>query len=82
MTETPCKHPELLAEIEAFCASTGTFLSQFGEDAISDRMLVTTLRRGRELRGDTLKRIRIYIASAPRPSRETNEVPDAAGNPH
>ena len=54
-------HPELLADIEAHCASHGLAKSAFGEAALGDPKLVFDVERGRELRRKTIGRIRHYM---------------------
>lgn len=52
----------LIAEIEAFCESKGLTTTAFGLAAINDGALVSGLRRGRQIRQDTLFRLRHFMA--------------------
>lgn len=52
---------ELIAEIEAYCAKNEITPTDFGRLAMNDTALVTTLRRGRELRSATRQKIRDYL---------------------
>ena len=59
---------ELLQEIEQFCAQREISLTDFGRHSVNDSALVTTLRKGRELRAATRMKILAYIADkAPPP---------------
>ena len=66
---------EVLAEIEVFLAKTGMRHTKFGMLVVGDPSFVQRVRKGRELRSDTIDSVRRVIAeqSAVRPRR-------AAGN--
>lgn len=66
-------HEEIVAEIDAFLARTGMAPSRFGHEAIGDKALVMRLKRGRQLRTDTIEALRLYMHTY-RPPRK------AAGN--
>jgi hypothetical protein len=51
----------LLSDIEAFLAKSGMAPSEFGKAAIHDPNLVRNLRDGRELRFNTVKRVRSFM---------------------
>jgi hypothetical protein len=55
-TDEPA-HPELIAEIERYCAANGISETAFGMAATGDLSLVADLRKGRECRRATLRRI-------------------------
>ena len=50
-------HPELLSQIEAFCAEFGIAESALGKDALGDPNYVSDLRAGRESRMATREAI-------------------------
>lgn len=57
-------HPDtakLLAEIRAYCIRTGLHDTRFGIEALNDGHLLTRLRAGRELRRETVGRVRAYM---------------------
>ena len=56
---------DLLARIEAHCEGRGISVTAFGRDVLGDTGLVTTLRRGRDLRLSTLRRIEAALAAPP-----------------
>lgn len=58
-----CAHPDLLNEIEAFRGSRGMAKSAFGKNAIRDPALVPDIEGGRELRRQTIDKIRLYMAT-------------------
>ena len=58
-----CAHPDLLADIEAFCASHGVGFAAFGKEALRDPCFVGNLRNGRELRRDTIAAVRRYMVT-------------------
>lgn len=60
----------LLSTIERYLRETGTPPSRFGRDALGDPGFVAGLRRGREPRDATLRRVGAYIAAA-RDARRT-----------
>ena len=55
-------HPELLAEIEAACAEIEMSVSEFGLLALRDPAYVNNLRRGRECKMRTLRRVKAFMA--------------------
>lgn len=70
MTATPPAHPDLIAEIAAFCEARGVARSAFGMNAIGDPSLVNQLEGGRELRRRTVEAIRRYMVTGiPRHAR-------------
>ena len=59
-------HPtvkKLLAEIEAYCARSGTHITNFGIQATNDGHLVRRLQAGRMPTLKTVDRVRAFIAS-------------------
>ncbi|MCZ4343716.1 hypothetical protein O4H52_19045 [Sphingomonadaceae bacterium G21617-S1] len=54
----------LLSMIERYLSENGIPPSRFGRDAVGDPGLVSTLRRGREPRDSTVRRIADYIRAA------------------
>ena len=56
-------HPDLLAEIAAYCARNGQSKSAFGLAAVGDPRFVTDLEGGRECRSKTIARVRNYMVS-------------------
>ena len=60
-TNAPNPHDDLIAEIEAFCATRNMALTRFGSEAVNDPAFVASLRNGRECRRATLARVRAYI---------------------
>lgn len=64
MSITFPKHPELAEEVAAFIASRDMAETTFGARAVNDPALIATLRRGRELRRDTVNRIRMFMLTA------------------
>ena len=58
-----CVHPELLADIEAFCGVRGIGFATFGSEALRDPCFVGNLRNGRELRRDTIAAVRRYMVT-------------------
>ena len=56
------KHPELLAEIEAFLGRTGMGESYFGKVAVSNSELVKRLRCGGKVWPDTVNALRSFMA--------------------
>lgn len=52
----------LLHRIGIACVSSGVTVSAFGRTAVNDPRLVSDLRRGREPRGKTLRRIESTLA--------------------
>lgn len=62
------KHPDLAQEVAAWMAAHGVHATTFGKMAIGDPSLVATLKGGRELRSDTLRKVRHFMLTngAPR----------------
>lgn len=56
-------HPDLLAEITAFCDARSVSRSTFGINAIGDPRLVAGIENGRELRRKTIESIRRYMVT-------------------
>ena len=54
----------LLREIEKFLRSAEVAPTRFGRDAVGDPRFVFDLRRGREPRAGTVKRVRAYLQEA------------------
>lgn len=54
----------LLWEIEKFLRSAEVAPTRFGRDAVGDPRFVFDLRRGREPRDRTVKRVRAYLQEA------------------
>lgn len=62
--DTPCiKHPDLYAEIVAYCGANGVKPSRFGKEALGDPAFIRTLEQGRELRRDTIAAVRRYMVT-------------------
>lgn len=61
-------HPDLLAEITAFCERHALSKSAFGKAAVGDPCIVFDLENGRELRRPTEARVRQYLDSTPQES--------------
>lgn len=58
-----CLDPDpLLADIEAFLARHRYSAARFGQEAVNDSALVLELRKGRELKRATRRRILQFIA--------------------
>lgn len=57
------KHPELLAEIEAFLGRTGMGESYFGKVAASNSELVKRVRGGGRVWPETIDRLRSFMAT-------------------
>ncbi len=53
---------ELLREIDAFLKETGMAPTIFGRDAVKDRALMISLRKGRSPTLDTVDKIRAFMA--------------------
>lgn len=51
----------LLSTIERYLRDTGTTPSRFGRDAMGDPGFVASLRRGREPRDTTVRRVAAHI---------------------
>ena len=54
----------LLWEVEKFLRSSKIAPTRFGRDAVGDPRFVFDLRRGREPRAGTVKRVRAYLQEA------------------
>ena len=52
---------ELLHSIKEYCAQTGISPSRFGREAVGDARLVHDMRKGRQLRSATARRVRDYM---------------------
>ena len=61
MTDNP--HSDLLAEIEAFCASRGMSKAAFGKDAIGDPRFAYDIGNGRECRRQNIRKVRQYLVT-------------------
>jgi len=61
--KTLIKHPDLYAEILAFCEARGVAKTRFGKDALRDPAFMATLEAGRELRRDTIEAVRRYMVT-------------------
>lgn len=64
MIETEIPHPDLLSEIDDFCAANNMKRSAFGKEALHDPRFVFDLEAGRECRRATIKRVRDFMAGA------------------
>lgn len=53
----------LLRTIERFLREDGISATRFGREAVNDQRLIHDMRRGRELRLSTEKRVLAYMAS-------------------
>ena len=53
---------KLLEEIEAFLKETGMPPTVFGEEAVGDRALMISLRKGRDLKTATADKIHKFMA--------------------
>ena len=56
----------LLTTIERYLRKSGTAPTRFGRDAVGDPQFVADLRRGREPRETTVRRVSDYLAQAMR----------------
>jgi hypothetical protein len=54
----------LLSMIERYLRESGIPASRFGRDVMGDPGFVATLRRGREPRDGTIRRVQAYIVRA------------------
>lgn len=62
--DTPrTKHPDLYAEIMAYCDARDVSKSRFGSEALNDPAFVTDLEGGRELRRNTVDAVRRYMVT-------------------
>lgn len=57
-------HPDLIAEIRAFCAAQDMALTRFGKEAVNDPSFVRQLEEGRECRRSTIRKVRAFMASS------------------
>lgn len=73
MAYTFPKHPELAKEVTAFMAARDLRPTRFGLDALNDKMLLTQLEQGRELRQDSINAIRHYMLTG-KPSGKRTRV--------
>ena len=55
------KHPELADEVAAYLAAKKLKPTTFGKLSVGDPSLINSLERGRELRSDTIRRIRLFM---------------------
>lgn len=55
------KHPELAEEVSAYLAMNDCKPTTFGKRALGDPSLIATLQAGRELRSNTIRRIRRFM---------------------
>lgn len=79
-TAPTIKHPDLYAEIMAFCAARGVAKTRFGKDALRDPAFIATVEAGRELRRDTIEAVRRYmVTGVPANSAEHGNTGRAAG---
>lgn len=61
MVKTFPKHPDLAQEVSAYLTAHGVKATTFGKQALGDPSLIATLESGRELRSDTIRRIRHFM---------------------
>ncbi len=54
-------HPDLLADILAFCATRGLTKTEFGKAALNDPKFVFDLEAGRECRRATIRRVQRHL---------------------
>lgn len=71
MQHTFPKHPDLAEEVTAYLAARDMKATTFGKLALADPSLIATLEAGRELRSDTLRRIRRFMMTGAAQTRET-----------
>lgn len=68
----PPLRAQLLAEIEAFLQAYGMHATNLGRDTIGDTALVSRLRAGKDIRTETVDKVRAYMqAYAARHRRRT-----------
>ncbi|MET0377173.1 MAG: hypothetical protein ABW128_23305 [Rhizorhabdus sp.] len=58
----------LLSTIERYLRESGVPASRFGRDAMGDPGFVAALRRGREPRDETIRRVAFYLAALRAPA--------------
>lgn len=58
---TSAAHPDLLADILAFCEAHGLSRAEFGRSAMNDPRFVYDLEAGRECRRATVERAREFM---------------------
>jgi hypothetical protein len=56
-------HPELLAEIAAFCERSSMSAATFGKQAMGDPRFVYDIRSGRQCLPRTVEKARAFIAA-------------------
>ena len=56
-------HPDLLAEVLAYCEARAVPHTRFGREAVGDGSLVADMLAGRELRKSTRDRVRRYLVT-------------------
>ena len=61
MSKSVPKHPDLAQEVSAYLAAHDVKATTFGKLALRDPSLIATLEAGRELRADTIRRIRHFM---------------------
>ena len=61
MSKSFPKHPDLAQEVSAYLAAHDVKATTFGKLALGDPSLIATLEAGRELRADTIRRIRHFM---------------------
>lgn len=61
MSKSFPKHPDLAQEVSAYLAAHDVKATTFGKLALGDPSLIATLEAGRELRSDTIRRIRHFM---------------------
>src|SRR5262245_64877267 len=69
----------LLAEIEAFLASTGATPTKLGLAAVNDGHLVANLRKGHSVTLKTADKVRAYMASRTPPPTGSVPISDSSG---
>jgi hypothetical protein len=55
----------LISTVKAYCARTGTSVSEFGELVANDRSLVRRIETARDCRVSTIARITAFMADNP-----------------
>lgn len=74
MSTPSIKHPDLHAEIVAYCRARGIKPSRFGQDALGDPAFIRSLERGRELRRGTIAAVRRYMVTGEPRQRDAEGV--------
>ena len=67
---------DLLHEIEQFCLRHGMSETRFGELALNDKPFVSQLKAGRDLRGSTAERLRLFMAEYTLSQTDNRETSD------